>query len=245
MAMALVVDRAAWVAANLAVTTAVRAGEKALVRAEVKARVAARARALAVRRDKAKATVLALVANPLVTALGVPATQAAAPTCQEVPVAAVEAKEVAPAVAAAAATAAHPASRALPAAPASQEVRVAAVKAVGVDPAVVGAVTVLQVSPASMVTPPPEQGAVSRVPATGFQALVVMVNHPQGRLPGRVKALPANRLPDRALRAAAHPRVVAAQRHLARAWALVVKTAAHPAAVVAAMVVKTRGNALS
>ena len=239
--MALVVDKAAWVAANLAAATAVRAGEKALVRAEAKARVATRARALAVRRDKARATVLALVANPRVTARRVPATQAAAPTCQEVPVAAVEATEVALAVAAAAATAAHLASRVLTVVPTRQEVQVAAVEAVGMNPAVVGAATVPQVSPASMVTPPPKQGAVSRVPATGFQALVEMVNRPQGRLLGRVKAVAAERLPDRALQAAAHPRVVAAQRHLARVRALVVKAAAHPVAIV----VTTRGNDLS
>jgi hypothetical protein len=201
VAMALVVDRAAWVAANLAVTTAVRAGEKALVKME------ARARALAVKRE-ARTRALAPVANPLVarevTAREVPATRAAAPTCQEVPVAAVEAKEVAPAVAAAAATAAHPTNLVLKAAPARQKVPVAAVEAAGRDPAVVGAATVLQVSPASMVTPPPEQGAVS---------------HHQGRLPARVKVVKAvavKRLPERAPRAAVHLRVVAAQRHLAR-----------------------------
>lgn len=66
-----------------------------------------------------------------------------------------------------------------------------------------------------MVAPRPEQGAVSQVPATGFQALVV-VGHPQDRLPGRIKAVAARRFPDMALRAAAHPLVVAAQRHLAQ-----------------------------
>ena len=99
-----------------------------------------------------------------------------------------------------------------------------------------------------MVAPRPEQEVVSRVPAKAFRALVVVVSHPQDRLLGWVKAVAARHLPNGALRAAAHPRVVAALRHLARVWALVVAAATHPAkaaAVVAAMIRATRRSALS